>query len=230
MMEEHGQRAEILRVVGVTKTFLSGGRSIEVLRGVDLYLNAGESLSIRGESGSGKTTLLNIVAGLEAADQGAVIWRGRETAELSTSERAKVRTEYLGMVFQAFYLIPELNTFENVLFACRVRGRVRPADRERARTLLSRVGLGEREKSSVNQLSGGERQRVALARALVIGPALILADEPTGNLDERTADVVIALLLEVCREANAGLILVTHNAGFAEMTDRAGRLHMGRME
>ena len=212
--------APVLRARGIEKRFSSGGRLISVLRSADLQVDRGGSVSIRGESGAGKTTFLHIVAGLEQADSGDITWGGERISELSASRLAHRRSRWVGMVFQAFYLIPEMDALDNVVMAARILGDSGAAARERATGLLRRVGLGERLHSGTTQLSGGERQRVALARALMNRPALLLADEPTGNLDERTASGVIELLLEICREEDASLILVTHNPQFSGRTDR----------
>lgn len=217
----------ILQCTGVTKHFLSGQRSIDVLRGVDLTVTAGESVSIRGESGSGKTTLLNLIAGLERADSGELEWSGTAISRLSNDALARRRSRYLGMVFQSYFLVPELNAVDNVLLAARVARQPLKAARERAADLLNRVGLGERLESSPMALSGGERQRVAVARALINRPGLVLADEPTGNLDERTSEEVLGLLLAVTRDEGAGLVLVTHNPAHARRTDRQTLLHAG---
>lgn len=217
----------ILHVQDVAKKFVSGTREIEVLKKIDLDMRRGESLSIRGESGSGKTTLLNIISGLESLDKGEIKWGNDAIASLPPSIVTQRRAKWIGMVFQAFYLIPEMNALENVLFASRILGKTGQAERDRARNLLERVGLGERIDSSPLKLSGGERQRVALARALMNRPALILADEPTGNLDERTGERVMDLLLEVCAEEGTSLILVTHNPEFSKRTDRCIFLHDG---
>lgn len=210
----------VLSAREVRKTYLSGDRRIEVLQGVTLEVAAGESVSIRGESGSGKSTLLHLLAGLDAADGGQILWAG-------TPADAKRRAEFLGMVFQSFYLIPELDALQNVVMAARVRGKAGAAERKRAEDLLRRVGLGERMDHLPAKLSGGERQRVAVARALMNGPKLILADEPTGNLDEHTGDAVIEMLLELCRETQTALVLVTHNKAHAEKTQRGLFLHDG---
>jgi predicted ABC-type transport system involved in lysophospholipase L1 biosynthesis ATPase subunit len=213
----------ILSAHAIRKTFLSGDRRIEVLRGVDLALGRSESVSIRGESGSGKSTLLNLLAGLDAPDAGTLSWAG---APASTARRAL----FLGMVFQSFYLIPEIDAFQNVLMARRIVGKIGPADRARASDLMARVGLAERAIHLPSQLSGGERQRVAVARALMNSPQLLLADEPTGNLDEHTADAVIELLLSLCRETQTALVLVTHNAAHAAKTQRQLFLHEGVLQ
>ncbi|HEY0943994.1 MAG TPA: ABC transporter ATP-binding protein [Opitutaceae bacterium] len=211
----------VLSARGLRKTYLSGDRRLEVLCGVDLAVAAGESVSIRGESGSGKSTLLNLLAALDAPDAGEVLWQG--SADTSTSRRGR----FIGMVFQSFYLIPELNAGENVLMAARMSGRVGAAEKARAKELLARVGLAERAHHLPPQLSGGERQRVAIARALMNRPPLILADEPTGNLDEHTGDAVIDLLLGLCADTSTALVLVTHNAAHAVRTQRQLFLHDG---
>jgi lipoprotein-releasing system ATP-binding protein len=213
--------AVVLRASGLKKSYPSGDRRIEVLGGVDLAVAAGESVSIRGESGSGKSTLLNLLAGLDAPDEGLVEWEGAKAA-------ADRRARYLGMVFQSFYLIPELDALDNVLMAARMLGPPCSAGRQRAAELLARVGLAERATHLPSQLSGGERQRVAVARALMNAPRLILADEPTGNLDERTGDAVVDLLLGLCRETGTALVLVTHNAAHAAKAGRSLFLHEGR--
>jgi putative ABC transport system ATP-binding protein/lipoprotein-releasing system ATP-binding protein len=210
----------VLVARGLRKSFLSGERQIEVLRGVDLTVAAGESVSIRGESGSGKSTLLNLLAGLDKPDVGTLEWSGGPALE----DR---RAEFLGIVFQSFYLIPELDAFQNVLMAARMLGKTGPNERARATSLLTRVGLADRAEHLPTQLSGGERQRVAVARALMNSPRLLLADEPTGNLDEHTGEAVIELLLSLCAETQTALVLVTHNVEHAAKTQRALFLREG---
>jgi putative ABC transport system ATP-binding protein/lipoprotein-releasing system ATP-binding protein len=202
-----------LSAIGLAKRFRSGERLIEVLRDVHLDVKAGESVSIRGESGSGKSTLLNILAGLDGADSGALAWGGGAAL-------AHRRARFLGIVFQSFYLIPEIDAFQNVLMAGRILGGAGNLERKHARELLAKVGLAERMDHLPAKLSGGERQRVAVARALMNSPKLLLADEPTGNLDEHTGDAVIELLLGLCRETQTSLVLVTHNAAHAAKTQR----------
>ena len=204
----------------LAKPYLSGDRRIAVLREVSLEVAAGESVSIRGESGSGKSTLLNLLSGLDAPDSGTIEWGGAAPA---VDRRAK----FLGMVFQSFYLIPELNAEQNVLMAARMVRTPTAAARARTKELLARVGLAERATHLPAQLSGGERQRVAVARALLNSPQLLLADEPTGNLDEQTGNAVVELLLELCRESRTALVLVTHNAAHAQKTSRGLFLHEG---
>src|SRR4051812_31301752 len=222
-----GTTTAVLRAAGLRKNFLSGDRTLEVLQGVDFSVASGESVSIRGESGSGKSTLLNILAGLDRADAGELFWSDEAAHQLSLGELTQRRGRFLGMVFQSYYLIPEIDALANVVMAARMIGRIGTADRTRATALLQRVGLGERGHHLPNHLSGGERQRVAVARALMNRPKLILADEPTGNLDERTGDEVINLLLEVCAEEKAALVLVTHNPAHATRCARHLMLQAG---
>ena len=210
----------VLSARGLAKSYRSGDRRIEVLRDVTLDVAAGESVSIRGESGSGKSTLLNLISGLDSPDTGTILWAGEPPA-------VERRARYLGMVFQSFYLVPELDAEQNVLLASRIIRSPGAAERTRARELLARVGLADRAHHLPMQLSGGERQRVAVARALVNSPRLLLADEPTGNLDEHTGEAVIDLLLDLCRATGTALVLVTHNAAHAQKTNRRLFLHNG---
>ncbi len=212
----------ILSARRLSKSYVSGDRRIEVLCGVDLEIAAGESVSIRGESGSGKSTLLNLLSGLDSPDGGELAWAG-------ASVHVDARAKFLGMVFQSFYLIPEIDALANVLMAARMIGAPGAVERARAKELIARVGLAERATHLPAQLSGGERQRVAVARALMNSPKLILADEPTGNLDERTGDAVIELLLGLCRDTATALALVTHNASHAAKTRRQLMLTAGSL-
>ena len=221
--------AIVIRASALRKTYPSGDRVLEVLSGVDFTVAAGESVSIRGESGSGKSTLLNILAGLDRPDAGELFWAEEAAHKLSLGALTARRGRFLGMVFQSYYLIPELDAFANILMGARVIDGVGAAERSRATALLKRVGLAERAEHLPSQLSGGERQRVAVARALMNRPHVILADEPTGNLDERTGDEVVRLLLEVCAEEKAALVLVTHNPGHAKKTSRQLALKAGQM-
>jgi len=211
----------VLQASALRKTYLSGDRRIEVLGSVDLTVAAGESVSIRGESGSGKSTLLNLLAALDTPDSGEILWAGRKVTQ------SEQRATFLGMVFQSFYLIPELDALQNVLMARRMVGSIGSSEKARARELLAKVGLAERSHHLPSQLSGGERQRVAVARALMNSPQLILADEPTGNLDEKTGDSVIDLLLGLSTETKTALVLVTHSVVHAAKTSRKTFLHEG---
>lgn len=220
----------VLQTSGLAKAYDGPGGSIPVLTGVEMAIGTGESVSIRGESGAGKTTLLYLVSALESPDAGSVHWTGESIFQKSADWRAARRATFMGLVFQAYYLIPELNAFENVLMAARLIGKAGGATQQRAAQLLEKVGLGQRMKHMPGQLSGGERQRVALARALLNKPPLVLADEPTGNLDEHTGEDVMDVLLNLCRDENAALALVTHNPDFAARTDRQLFLHSGVLE
>jgi predicted ABC-type transport system involved in lysophospholipase L1 biosynthesis ATPase subunit len=220
----------VLTAVSLRKDYHSGDRVIEVLRGAALVVAPGESVSIRGESGSGKTTLLNLLAGLDAPAAGEIRWAGAAVSGLGCNALAARRGRFVGMVFQAYYLIPELDARANVLMPRRMLGPIGAAERARAGSLLERMGLADRAHHLPAQLSGGECQRVAIARALMNQPRVILADEPTGNLDERTGDAVIALLLGAGREQGAALVLVTHNPRHAAKCDRQLLLHDGVLQ
>ena len=222
----------VIEAKDLAKSFPFEGRCFDVLHNINLKVCAGQSLSIRGDSGCGKTTLLNLLARLETGDRGEISWGTHKMNAASKCEsyEASMRASFLGVVYQAYYLIPELNVIENVLIASRLSGCCGRQSRDRARELLSRMGVGSKERQVPSKLSGGERQRVAIARALINKPKLILADEPTGNLDERTGGEVMDLLLKTCAEENASLILVTHNPSFAESTDHSLFLRKGNLE
>lgn len=217
----------LLRVRDLRKTFVDSGAPIEVLKGACLELQHGEHIAITGQSGSGKSTFLNLICALETCDSGIVEWDGEPIRNRDHKRLATMRGQFFGFIFQSFYLIPELNAVENVLIAARLLRRVDRACRSRAQHLLEVVGLKDRLKHPVQKLSGGERQRVAIARALMNQPSVILADEPTGNLDESTAGEVMRLIFEVCRDNQSSLLLVTHNPEFAKLTDRQFVLHDG---
>lgn len=214
---------------GLGKHFPGSDGEISVLSGVDFKIAQGESVSIRGESGSGKSTLLNVLSGLETANEGELIWNGQSVSKRSLSWLASRRTNFIGFVFQAYYLAPELNSMENVLLGARIAGRVDSSVVDRGEALLKKVGMGHRLKHSSTKLSGGERQRVAVARALINNPPLVLADEPTGNLDEATGEAVMELLLNLATEEAKSLVLVTHNPEFAARTQRQLNLHLGEL-
>ena len=229
MPSEVNNSEYLLEAKALGKQFPGADSVISVLDGVDFALRPGESVSIRGESGSGKSTLLNVLSGLERADSGQLSWEGKDVTKYSLSKLAAARMRFMGFVFQAYYLAPELNALENVLLGARIAGRVDASVRERAEALLIRVGLKERIRQSSTKLSGGERQRVAVARAMINDPSLVLADEPTGNLDESTGHAVMDLLMEIAEESQKCLILVTHNLDFAARTQRQLTLHLGKM-
>lgn len=220
----------VLASVALEKKFQGADGEIYVLDGVDFTLRHGESVSIRGESGCGKSTLLNVLSGLERADAGKLFWREQEVSGYSISKFSTSRVQFMGFIFQDYYLAPELNAIENVLLGARIAGQVNQGLRERAEALLIRVGLKERITHSSLKLSGGERQRVAVARALINDPPLVLADEPTGNLDESTGQAVMDLLLEIADESAKSLVLVTHNPEFATRTQRQLVLHFGKLD
>jgi lipoprotein-releasing system ATP-binding protein len=218
----------ILEAKQLGKSFPSPEGAISVLNGVNFKLRRGESVSIRGESGSGKSTLLNVLSGLESTDVGELLWNGQQVSGRSLSWLAARRTNYIGFVFQSYYLAPELNALENVLLGARIAGRINSTVIDRAEALLKRVGMGHRLRHGSSKLSGGERQRVAVARALINDPPLVLADEPTGNLDETTGVAVMDLLLELAGEEAKSLVLVTHNPEFAKRTQHQLTLHLGQ--
>ncbi|HZB68929.1 MAG TPA: ABC transporter ATP-binding protein, partial [Sphingomicrobium sp.] len=206
-----------LRLTSLAKV-LPGGRRL--FDGLALALEAGEHVAIRGESGSGKSTLLNIIAGLDTADAGEVMVAGTELARLDEAGRTALRRDAIGFVFQAFHILPHLDLVRNVAFPLILQRQPRTAALVRAGEMLDAVGLGDRRSSYPRELSGGELQRVAIARALVHAPGLILADEPTGNLDPDTAAQIIALLGRTVKERGAGMLLVTHSPIAAATADR----------
>lgn len=219
-----------VRVEGVTRTFrVPGGVPVEVLRGVDLRVAAGESVAVTGPSGSGKTTLLQLIGALDAPDAGEVRVNGRALDALDEAERLRFRNREVGFVFQAHHLLPQLNALENVLVPVWASG-VDDRLRERAAHLLGRVGLGDRMTRFPGQLSGGERQRVAVARALVMEPGLVLADEPTGALDQAAAQALVDVLLDLNREERATLIVVTHSELCAQRMGRRVELKGGTVK
>jgi lipoprotein-releasing system ATP-binding protein len=228
MTEVQGSAARtVLAASGVERRFQEGSTTLEVLRGLNLEVRAGERLGIIGVSGSGKTTLLQILGGLDRPDAGHVEIDGRDLHALTEHERSTLRNRTMGFVYQFHHLLAEFSALENVAMPLLVR-RVAAADAAaRAAALLGRVGLGARLRHRPHQLSGGERQRAAVARALVSSPRLVLADEPTGNLDGRNAEQVFALLLELNRELGTSLVVVTHDTRLAARMDRVLELHDG---
>jgi len=200
-----------------------------VLQGISFTLDAGEFLAVVGESGSGKSTLLQVIGTLDRPDRGEVWLDGKPLFGLSQTEQAKLRNESIGFVYQAHHLIPELSALENVMLPLLIRGVSEPDASDRAMELFIRMGLKERADHVPAKLSGGEAQRVAVARALVGNPRLLLADEPTGNLDELTAQGVFEVLQQLCREENAAVVMVTHSSALALSCDRTVRLMNGEL-
>ncbi len=218
---------DILIVENLTKSFKSGDRSLTVLDDVSFNVQEGASVSIVGPSGSGKTTLLGLCAGLDVSTSGSVSLVGIKLNALDEDDRAFVRNQHVGFVFQNFQLLPTLTALENVTVPLELRGEMNFT--AKAKELLDRVGLGNRMTHYPTQLSGGEQQRVAIARAFMTSPKILFADEPTGNLDEETADIVTNLLFNINKEEKTTLVLVTHNMELAEHTERIIQLKGGKL-
>jgi putative ABC transport system ATP-binding protein len=214
----------VLSVRNLTKTYRSAGDEVAVLRGVTLDIARGERVALTGESGSGKSTLLHLIAGLDAADSGDIRLDGMSITGLNDAGRAALRRDRLGLVFQQFNLIPSLSVEDNLAFQARIAGR---HDAAWQRELVERLGLGALLKRYPEQLSGGQQQRVAIGRALATKPLLVLADEPTGNLDEATADEVLALARDLVTRTGCGFLMVTHSARLAATLDRHVNLSAG---
>lgn len=219
----------VVSLSGLTRSFVQGGVVIEVLRGVDLTIMPGEIVALLGPSGSGKSTLLQAVGLLEGGFGGRIAFGDVDASGLSGDERTTLRRDHLGFVYQFHHLLPDFTAIENVVLPQLIAGRSRTAAEQRARELLTALGLGARLDHRPSQLSGGEQQRVAVARALANRPPLILADEPTGNLDEATADKVLGELLELVRGHNSAALIATHNERLAARMDRVVRLVEGKL-
>jgi lipoprotein-releasing system ATP-binding protein len=219
----------VLATTGLTRSFEQGGETIHVLRGVNLSIAPGEIVALLGPSGSGKSTLLQAVGLLEGGFGGSIRITGTEAAQMSSSERTATRRDMLGFIYQFHHLLPDFNAIENVVLPQLVKGTSRADADARAADLLTTLGLGHRLTHRPSQLSGGEQQRVAVARALANRPALILADEPTGNLDEATAEIVFGEFLRLVRQEGSAAVVATHNERLAARMDRVLRLHEGHL-
>lgn len=217
----------LLRLVGVGKSYLEGEQRRVVFESIDLTVRRGEVVAIIGKSGSGKTTLLNLVSGIDQVDRGEIYLENRRLTGLDERAWTMFRRENIGFIFQFFNLIPTLSVWENIVLPLELNGMTAPQDHRRAEELLDAVGLADRKDAFPDRLSGGEQQRVALARALVHDPLLVLADEPTGNLDEETGKHVLALLDRLTRQAGKSMILVTHSMEAAAIADRVYALRDG---
>jgi lipoprotein-releasing system ATP-binding protein len=220
---------DVLVVSGLKRSFKQGEVVIEVLRGVDLHVDAGEIVALLGPSGSGKSTMLQAVGLLEGGFEGSIRIAGEEAAKLDNDGRTRVRRDALGFVYQFHHLLPDFSAAENVVLPQLIHGTARAEAEARAAALLGSLGLAHRLTHRPAQLSGGEQQRVAVARALANAPKLVLADEPTGNLDEATADVVLAEFLRLVRGEGSAALVATHNERLAAKMDRVVRLHEGRL-
>lgn len=219
----------VLRCAGVQRRFTEGDNVLEVLRGVDLSIERGERIAIVGASGSGKTTLLQVLGGLDAPDGGSIHIAGEDLSAMSDRARGDVRNRHIGFVYQFHHLLPEFTAAENVAMPLLIRRASRTESMALAAQLLERVGLGQRLSHRPSQLSGGERQRAAVARALITRPALVLADEPTGNLDQDTGQQVLSLMLELNQEYGTSLVIVTHDSRVAGSMDRELTLEQGQL-
>ena len=217
----------IVSLRGLKRSFEQGGQRIDVLRGVDLDIMPGEIVALLGPSGSGKSTMLQAVGLLEGGFEGSISIAGERAEKLPADQRTRLRREHLGFVYQFHHLLPDFDATENVVMPQMIAGIPREEAVERAESLLSSLGLGHRLTHRPSQLSGGEQQRVAVARALAIQPTLVLADEPTGNLDENTSDTVLGQFLELVRGEGSAALVATHNERLAERMDRVVRLHDG---
>ena len=225
----------VMRAEGLTKSYFMGGRELRILDGIDLAIRSGEILSIVGKSGTGKSTLLNLLGLLDEPQEGSLLFDGKDIYKRSRWRQARFRNREIGFVFQLYHLLPELNVLENTLLPAMIRYTVlgwmsrRKAMRERAQELLERVGMADRLGHRPAQLSGGERQRVAIARALINEPSILLCDEPTGNLDERTADGIVELILELNQSMKRTFVVVTHEKELADLGHRMARIEHGQV-
>jgi lipoprotein-releasing system ATP-binding protein len=228
-MSDRAANGSFVVTRGLRKSYVMGSRKLEVLGGIDLSVARGEFLALRGASGAGKSTLLHLLGGIDLPNAGDILFDGVDLRSLSPVALARLRNRRVGFIFQAYHLLPELSALENVMLPARMARSASAPAAARAAELLSRVGLSERLEHRPWELSGGEQQRVAIARALVNSPDLILADEPTGNLDSRTGEEIISLLDALRAERQAALIMATHDAGIAARAPRALELVDGQI-
>lgn len=219
----------VIRAEGLGKTFRSGDRALTIFAGLALEIASGESVALVGESGAGKSTLLHILGALEEPSEGSVVFGGQRLGALNEAQLAFYRNRNIGYVWQNCHLLPEFTAIENTAMPLRIQGLPEDACRQAAARWLKRVGLARRMDHQSGELSGGEQQRVAIARALVSGPKLLLADEPTGNLDERTGEEVMGMLLKLARQERLAILIATHNLAFAALCDRILRFEHGRL-
>lgn len=216
----------LLIIDDIWKSFAGEAGKVDVLRGVSMVLHPGETVALTGESGSGKSTLLHLAGALDTPDAGRVLIKGQDIAGMGDAGRAAVRRRHLGIVFQQFNLIPSLNVADNIAFQARLAGQY---ERDWTALLIDRLGLGDHQRKFPEQLSGGQQQRVAIGRALAPRPAMVLADEPTGNLDEATGATVLDLMLRLVAETGAGLLMVTHSQNVASRMSRQLHLKAGKV-
>lgn len=219
----------VLNCIDLSKIFHDGASHVDVFQRINFSVQAGERVAIVGPSGAGKSTLLHIIGGLDHATSGQVLIAGNDFAKLKDKERSQLRNRYLGFVYQFHHLLPEFTVLENVCIPLLLRGVKPNAAKQKANYLLAKAGLDKRRQHKLGELSGGERQRTAIARALVTDPLCVLADEPTGNLDQRTAEKVYQMMLDLNRELKTSLVIVTHDMNLAATMDRVLQLENGRL-